>query len=67
MTCRHHGQRTVEGWGGKTLQDIHAIHADPKWVKENTAGRSGPTLHSLQTYRMAVRQELRKRGLPVHL
>lgn len=66
--CLHKGQRSASrDWTESQLITIHDAQSDPKWVKFEIGGRSGRDLHRLQTYRMAVRQELRVRGLPVKL
>lgn len=67
MTCVHAEQRMVDGWDAKLLKDIHDLHLDPTWIKNHLSHRKGRELHLMHVYRMAIRQEMRKRGLPIRL
>ena len=64
--CLHETQRNQASWPESTLATIHENQSDPEWVKRELATREGTSdFHRLQTYRLAVRQEMRKRGLAV--
>lgn len=49
------------------IQSIHVTQSDPDWITSTFLHYKGAEGHRVQTYRLAVRQELRKRGLPVTL
>lgn len=58
-------RKSVMLWSDRFLERIHELQSTPEFIKREVERRSGASLHDLQGYRMAVRQELRKRGLPV--
>lgn len=68
MTCLHDSQRVAgDSWPDENLESIHKTQSDPEWVKRELSPqvRDSFDRHRLQTYRMAIRQELRRRGLAV--
>ena len=66
MECLYAEERQIENTS-EGLQETHAIHSRPDWIARVIGSYKGRELHQIQTYRLAVRQELRKRGLPVTL
>jgi len=68
MRCEHAKQRVVDTWGDDALISMHEIQSRPTWIKQFINDDAGQhEKHRIQTYRSAVRQEMRKRGLPINL
>lgn len=69
MECLHAMQRDLRGWDDAGYEYIHSLHSDPDWVKHELRLRKEDknSWHALQTYRLAVRQGCRERGIPVRL
>lgn len=67
MVCLHQGTWDAAGkCHTSSLEAIHKTQSDPTWeTRAELRKRTGLDFHRLQTYRLAVRQELRKRGLAV--
>jgi hypothetical protein len=64
--CKHYDCWELDGWGDANFESIHKVQSDPGWLKVELDRRKGTAdLHRFQTYRLAVRQGCRERGLPV--